>query len=502
MVREQDVRPGLLIAALALCGTVVSLQQSLPLPLLPEFPGLLDTTVEGASWIITATLLTGAAAVPVVSRLADMYGKKRMMLIVLAIVVLGSAVGSLSSSLPLLIVARSMHGVGMALVPVGMAVMRDELRREHLPLGVGLMSATLAIGAGAGLPLGGLIADRFDWHGIFWVTGGMGILVFVMLHFLVAESTVRTGGTFDYAGAVLISLSLAALLIALSKGGEWGWAAPKTWGLILSGVAALSAWVVLSRRVQTPLVDLRTAVRPFVLRVNTSALLTGFAVYANLLVTVQLLRSPAPTGYGQGLDLLHAGLWMIPSAITFGVMAPVSAALTKRLGARVTLLAGALVISGAYVARAFFNAQLFQVVGGAVLVSIGTGMAYAAMPVLIMRAVPPTETASANGLNMLLRSVGSSVASAAVAAVSALGVVQVGSNAFPSLAALATMFWVGSGAGLLTAILTLPMFKVTALAEGNRASDADGRADRPIDSRRRRAGEAIADVPTQRTPRS
>src|SRR5699024_6314844 len=146
------------MATLALSGTVMSLQQTIVVPLLPDFPRLLETTADNASWLVTATLLTGAVATPVVSRLADMYGKRIMMMVTLAIMVLGSLIGALSgTSLELAVLARALQGVGMALVPVGIATMRDELPPHRVPLGVALMSATLAIGAGAGLPLSGLM---------------------------------------------------------------------------------------------------------------------------------------------------------------------------------------------------------------------------------------------------------------------------------------------------------------------------------------------------------
>ncbi len=210
----------LVVAVLALCGTVVSLQQTLVLPLLPDFPRLLDTSGDNASWLVTATLLSGAVSIPTISRLADMYGKKRMMIVALAVMVAGSVLGALTQVLLFVIAARVMQGVGMALVPIGIAIMRDELPRERIPLGVALMSATLAIGAGAGLPLSGLIAAHMDWHAIFWVTGvaGAGMLVAILL--VVGESPVRTRGSFDFRGAILLSVALTAVLLALSKGGQ------------------------------------------------------------------------------------------------------------------------------------------------------------------------------------------------------------------------------------------------------------------------------------------
>lgn len=464
-------RSGLVVGTLALTGTVVSLQQTLVLPLLPEFPRLLDTTADTASWLVTATLLSGAVATPTISRLADMFGKKRMMLVALGVMVLGSVLGALSQALPLVIAARVLQGVGMALVPVGIAIMRDELPRDRIPLGVALMSATLAIGAGAGLPLAGLISEHMDWHAIFWVTAVAGSAMLGAVWIVLEESPVVTRGSFDYRGAVLLSAALTAVLLTLSKGGSWGWTSPTTIVLATVGVVLVVLWVPLQLASPNPLVDVRVAARPAVLLVNIISVLTGFAMFVNMLGTTQQLQLPAASGYGLGLGVLETGLWMAPTALAFGAMAPVAATIIRRFGPLVALFAGTLVMSGAYVARVFLTDSLWQIVTGATLVALGTSVAYAAMPTLIMRAVPVTETASANGLNTLLRSIGTSGSSATMAAVATIGVIRVDGEVFPSLQALMTVFWVAAVMSLAAALLVVPMWRMREYAEQRRELD-------------------------------
>lgn len=450
-------RSVLVVGTLALTGTVVSLQQTLVLPLVPDFPRLLDTTADNASWLVTATLLFGAVSIPTVSRLADMFGKKRMMMVALAVMVLGSALGALSPSLPFVITARAMQGVGLSLVPVGIAIMRDELPRERVPLGVALMSATLAIGAGAGLPLSGLIVAHLDWHAIFWVTGAVGTILLAVVWRVLAESPGQTRGSFDFRGALVVSAALTAVMLALSKGAHWGWTSRITLALAAVGVALLVAWVSLELRVRNPLVDVRVAARPAVLLVNIASLLSGFAMFSNMLVTTEQLQMPATSGYGLGLDVLHTGLWMAPTALVFGAMAPLAARQIHLFGPLVTLLTGFLVMAGSYVARVYLSHGLGHIVMGSMLVSVGVSMTYAAMPTLIMRAVPATETASANGLNTLLRYFGTSASSAAMAVVTTMSVVRVGSDVFPSFDALLTVFWVAAGVSLLAGLVVLPL---------------------------------------------
>lgn len=386
--------PTLVVVMLSLCGTVVSLQQTLFLPLLAELPTLIDTSVGGASWLVTSTLLAGAVATPTLSRLADMYGKRRMMLVALGISVSGSLLGAMSSALSLLIVARSLQGVGVALVPIGIAIMRDELPRDRVPLGVAMMSATLAIGAGVGLPLSGLISEHLEWHACFWVTGVLGAVLMVGARAIVPESPVRTGGPFDLRGAILLSSALTAIFVALTKGGQWGWGSPLTLGLAAVGVAILAVWVPVELRTPRPLVDVRVASRRAVLLVNIASVFAGFAMYTNMLVSMQVLQMPSSTGYGLGIDILHAGLWMVPNAAAFGLLAPVSAWGTRRFGPQATLITGSVVMALTYCGRVFWGDTVAQVVVGSVLAGAGTALVYSTLPTLIMRAVPSSSRVS------------------------------------------------------------------------------------------------------------
>ena len=120
------------ITVLALAGLIVAVMQTLLVPLIPDLPNLLGVSTDDASWLITATLLASAVATPSMSRLADMFGKRRMMLVSLALMAAGSVLGALGTSLALLIAARALQGCGMALIPIGMSIMRDELPRERL----------------------------------------------------------------------------------------------------------------------------------------------------------------------------------------------------------------------------------------------------------------------------------------------------------------------------------------------------------------------------------
>lgn len=411
----RTARPtGAVVAVLSLAGTTVSLQQTLVVALLPSFAELLGVSGDDVSWLITATLVTAAVATPTVSRLADMYGKRLMMLVCIALMTLGSVVAALSAgSFAVMIIGRSLQGFAAALIPVGISILRDELPQDRVPSAIALMSATLGIGGALGLPLGGVLYGRFGWASVFWLSAAVGVAILAAVLLVVPESRVRTRGRFDLLGALLLSAALICLLLVISKGARWSWELVTL--LLIATAALLAAWFPHSLKTSQPLVDLRTSARRPVLFTNIASILAGFALMANLLASSLQLQLPLVAG-GYGLSAIEAGLAMMPGGLAMVLFSPVSGKMISSYGGRLTLITGCAIMAVAYVGRVFLDHSLLSVVIGATVVSIGSAIAYAAMPSLIMANVPITETASANGLNALLRALGTSVASAVIAA--------------------------------------------------------------------------------------
>lgn len=464
--------PSAITAVLALSGTVVALMQTLVVPLLPDFPRILGITADDASWLVTATLLASAVATPIVSRSADMYGKRKMMVVCLAIMVAGSVIAAVGGSFLWLVIGRTLQGFASALIPVGISIMRDELPKEKMGSAVALMSATLGIGSAMGLPLAGVLYESLGWASIFWVSAAAGALLLVAVALVVPESKVRTPGRFDYAGALVLSAALAALLLAISKGGAWGWGSEPVLLLFLTAAILLAAWVPYELKVSQPMVDLRTSGRRPVLMTNVASLLIGFAMFANMLLTTQQLQLPTATGYGFGLNVITAGLCMVPSGLAMVIFAPVSGRIIRVFGGKSALIAGAVVMTVGYVSRVFFYDSIAWVIIGSTVVSVGTAIAYAAMPTLIMGVVPITETASANGLNSLVRSIGTSTSSAAVAAVLTSVSMTVGAVQLPSFDAFKDVFWLAALAAAASVAATVFIPKSTAARRPSAADTA------------------------------
>ncbi|WP_410667487.1 MFS transporter [Amycolatopsis sp. cmx-4-68] len=447
--REASPRANLVVAVLALAGITVSLMQTLVIPLIPALPGLLHASAADATWAITATLLAGAVATPTMGRLGDMYGKRRMLLVSLGALVAGSAIGALSDTLVPMVAGRTLQGLAAGVIPLGISIMRDELPAERLGSATALMSASLGVGGALGLPAAALLAENADWHALLWTAAGLGLVVTALVVALVPESPVRTGGRFDVLGAAGLSIALVCLLLAISKGADWGWGSAATLGLFATAVVVLLLWGRWELRTARPLVDLRTSARRPVLLTNIASAVFGFSMFAMSLVLPQLLQLPAATGYGLGRSMLVVGLVMAPSGLVMMTLAPVSARITATHGPKTTLMLGALVVAAGYALGVVLMSATWHLVVVSSIIGAGVGLAYGAMPSLVMGAVPVTETAAANSLNTLMRSIGTSVSSATAGLVLARLTVRFGPVTLPSQNGFRLVLGMGSAAALI-----------------------------------------------------
>ncbi|MGW5044912.1 MFS transporter [Streptomyces griseoluteus] len=452
------LRERLTIPVLASGGILMAVMQTVVVPLLPDLPRLTGSSPAAVSWMVTATLLSGAVLTPVLGRAGDMYGKRRVLTSALALMTVGSVLCALSSDITVLITARALQGAAASVVPLSISILRDELPPHRRGSAVALMSSTVGIGAALGLPLAALVVQYADWHTMFWLTSALGALGVAATWWAVRESPVREAGRFDVVGALGLAVALVALLLAVSQGGQWGWTSPAVLGLFAGFAVVLALWWRQQLRTARPLVDLRLVTRPRVGLSHVAALLTGFAFYANSLVTAQLVQAPEASGYGLGLSIVATGLCLLPGGVTMLLFSPLSARISARRGPRITLALGAAVIACGYALRIADSRDLWMIILGATVVATGTTLAYSALPTLILRAVPAAQTASANGVNVLMRTIGQAVSSAAVAAVLVHHTSPVGGLPVPTLHGYLMAFAMAGAVALAAcaAALTIP----------------------------------------------
>ncbi|MFH8450199.1 MFS transporter [Streptomyces fungicidicus] len=446
---------GAVVPVLAFAGIVVAVMQTLLVPVIKDLPRLLDTAPADATWVLTSTLLSGAVATPIMGRLGDLYGKRRMLVTSLAVMVGGALLSASTSDLLLMITGRTLQGVAMGAIPLGIGLMRDMLPRERLGSAMALMSSSIGVGGGLALPAAALVAQHSDWHALYLGAAGLGVLAIVLTLTVVPESPVRARGTFDLPGALGLSAGLLLFLLPVSKGSDWGWTSGTTLGLLGAAVVVLLLWGLMELRVPAPLVDLRTTARREVLLTNLASIMVGVSFFVVSLVLPQLLQLPAATGHGLGQSMVVAGLCVAPLGLTMMFTAPVYARLSARYGPKTTLILGMLIIAAGYGGGLGLMDAAWQTVVTSVVLGAGIGLAYSSLPALIIGAVPASETGAANGLNTLMRSIGTSVSSAVIGMVLANTADTSGGTAVPTLHGFRISFLIATAAVAVGLVLAL-----------------------------------------------
>lgn len=443
------------VLVVGLAALLVSLSQSLLVPVLPILPQQLHTSAANVEWLLTSTLLVGAVAVPTFGRLGDMFGKRRLLLVAVAALTLGSLLDAVTDNVGLLIVGRAIQGASLAGIPLGISLLSALLPRERVPSAIALISAMLGVGGSLGLPLAGLVAEHADYHVLFWITAVAGAVSLTATLLVVPEAANRAGGRVDVVGTGVLSVALVALLLPLAQGNQWGWSSPRTVGLLVLAVVLLAVFVRYERRVRDPLVDIRATLRRPIVLTNVASILFGFALFASLIGTASYVEAPAASGYGFGSSIVVGGLCLLPSGLVMLLLSPVAARLIRAWGAHRTLTVAGAILAAGWLCRIVLTTSLWEIVLGTTIVGAATGIGYATMPALINRNTPPTEISAANGLNSLARAFGSSVASAIGGSLLTASTVVVAGVALPSLGAYRVLFATCATAAVLAAVAAL-----------------------------------------------
>ena len=408
-----------LVPALIYAALSTAIVSSLGMLLVPSISVEMGVSVSTAQWMLTINLLVGAVATPVMGRLSDGPHKKRLLLVALVIILLGSVMAALAPTFSVFLVGRALQGLTYGIVPVTIALARRYVEPARQQGSISSLSVTVATGIGIGYPLTGVIAGLTDYRFAFWFAS-----LFVLSAIVVVARVVPAGPdeaaprhSFDYRGTALLAVGLGSLLLGISEGPTWGWGSPRTVAVLCVSALVLTAWTLVELRSPHPLINLRVLRTGDVLLANTTAIGLGAALYIGLSLASLVAQSPTSTGYGMALPVFWAGFVMLP----LSVGSFTANRLVKRIGGRIqlsTLLpVGAALMTVAAVLLWLAHSALWQVLTGMLLFGLGMGAAYAAMPALIARSVAAAELGSSVSFNQVLRTVGSSFGTAVSGAV-------------------------------------------------------------------------------------
>lgn len=448
-------RGSLLAPVLVQTTVVISIVSSLGAPLIATVARHFHDSLSTAQWSLTVAMLSGAVSAPVLGRLGDGPRRRDTMIGTLISVTAGGVIAALAPNLVTLIIGRGLQGVGLGLVPLAMATARDEMPPDKARSMIGVLSVSTAAGAGAGYPISGLIADVWGLRGAFWFGTIVSALALVGVALVVpVKSVSQRSPRLDWLGMGLLAVALVALLVGIAEGTDWRWGSARVISLLAVGVVGFAIWTLQQLRCAVPLVDLRLLRHPSVLTGNACAVVLSVAMYMYLSGMPDFVQTPRSRGFGFSASVVVAGLILIPMSALMMVGSRVLPLLVRRLGLRTVLPVGSGLagVSGAYFAMAH-NAlwESFVMMG---VLGIALGTTFAAIPGLIVQAVPADETGSAMGFYQVVRYAGFSVGSALTASVLASRS-TVGHE--PTLAGYTTLLWMATGVCVAAGIVVLAL---------------------------------------------
>jgi predicted MFS family arabinose efflux permease len=445
----------LLVPTLMFIALVVAVVGSLGAPLITSVAGEFGVSLAAAQWTLTAPLLVGAIATPVLGRMGSGPRRRQVILATLAVVVVGSLLTVVPPSFGWLLAGRVAQGTGLGLTALMMGIARDHLPAERSAPTIALLSVASTVGIGVGYPLAGLLTDVAGLRAAY----GLGLLITAVAlaaaWWSVPQPPPGRTATVDVPGAALLGGGLLALLLAISQTSVWTDGPAIGAALLAAAAVLIGAWVRRERRCAAPLVDLALLRNPAVAGANAVMLLGGIGMYLLLTLVTRYVQTPESAGYGFGLDVFVAGLVLVPfSALGFAggkLVRP----LRTRLAAASILAAGGTAVLAALVLFALTRNQLwlsFAVMG---VLGLGVGAFSAAMPAAILAVTPAEETSSAMSFNQVVRSVGFSIGSA-LGGLTLAAYTPVGAT-FPTDSGYTTASWLGAAAMGVTVIAALTL---------------------------------------------
>jgi MFS family permease len=338
-----------------------------------------------------------------------MYGKKRLLLVTLLVLVVGELLGAVSNSLALLVAARVIQGTAGGIFPLAFAIVRDEFPADRVAGSIGLISSILGVGAGAGVIAGALIVQHLSWHWLFWLPLAVTTLAALCTWRLVPESPVRLAGRVNWLAAALMTAGVSTMLVGLTQTTVWGWGSLKTLATLAVGLFIVVLWIWMETRSRQPLIDMTMMRIRGVWTTNLAAFLIGVGLYSTFLLLPQFTQLPKSTGFGFGASALVSGLYLLPSALGMGLLGSFAGSVARRYGSKFALVVGTAITSLAFLQLLVAHSHPIELLASSALLGVGMGLAFAALGTLIVEAVPSGQTGAAGGMNTVMRTLGGAV---------------------------------------------------------------------------------------------
>jgi MFS family permease len=403
------------LAVLSSLATMVMYAETMLIPALPDLIDEFNVSYSTSSWILSAYLIPGAVMTPIAGKLSDIYGRKKVLLVIMAVYAVGISMAGFAENIYFLFVSRAIQGIGIAMFVIAFSIIRDQFPRDRISIGQGIISSMFASGAVIGLLMGGFIISNFGWRATFLSAVPITIVLFIIIWRFNYNANPQAdkvkqyvSRSVDIKGAITLAVFVTSFLLALTllETGQGSNMANMS-AFLTAGIVSLMVFIVIERRSKEPLVDLRLIIHKVILPANLIIMVVGFSMFMVFQTIPVLVRNPVPLGFGG--DAAAVGYTQLPFAIVLLVFGPTSGLIVSKLGSVKPIIMGT-----AISAVAFFGLVAFHEGWAAVAVNLAvlsTGLSLTnvgAMNVTIL-ATPAEFIGMSLGMNNLLRILGSSV---------------------------------------------------------------------------------------------
>jgi len=415
-----------ILASMALMVTYV---ETMVLPAFSSFERFFQVTdASTIAWILSAYLLVGVVVTPIFGKLGDIYGKKRMLLVAMGVYAvavsiagftpnIGAAMGiARPNQIYLLIAVRALQGVGMAMFPLGFAMLPEVFPPAQVGQAQGIISGMFASGAALGLVGGGWIAQNYGWQVTYHTVIPIAITVLVLAALLVRESQVRAARKIDVLGVASLGIGLTFLMLGITEGAYWGWTdltggsvagvavgVPEFFGIALVAFVVFLVW---EPRAPNPVVSFQELRERNIWVSNLNGVIVGMSMFLLFTILIILAEYPSP---GFGLQELNAGLILVPASIGMLAFGPLLGRMISRFGPKPVMVLGFVLITLGALGLFAFNRTNYQVAVVAIPVMVGNVAVLIAMSNIIVLSVDPRTVGVHTGMNQTFRNLGSAL---------------------------------------------------------------------------------------------
>ncbi|MGC1931372.1 MAG: MFS transporter [Candidatus Nitrosopolaris sp.] len=439
---------------LAILGSTVLITMYGETMLLPAIRDIIrdfDISYTTSSWILTAYLISGAVSTPIVGKLSDIYGRKKMVVIILIIYIIGISAGGVSTNIYFLLIARVIQGIGISMFPIAFGIIRDQLPKEKLAIGVGVFSSMFAAGSVVGLAVGGSIIQSLGWHATFLSIIPVAISLWIIINRFIlgddkgaeviekernlgkADANTKFSGvhspnigriganisgrqSLDVKGAITLAVTIASFLLTLTYIGNN--ASEYHTQIIIVLLASLSMgslalFVIIERRAASPLIELSLMIHKILLPANIIILIFGMTMFLVYQTTPILVRSPQPVGFGG--DATASAMVQLPFMIAFVAFAPSSGFIVAKIGNLKPTVAGTIIMTIGFFNLFIFHSTESIVAINLAIVAAGISLIQVGAFNITMEYTPIQFSGVSLGMSVVLVLIGSSIGPAIAA---------------------------------------------------------------------------------------